>query len=279
MKFNEGRDGFLDGEIFHADSQSETTHAVVVSYHKAWHRRDVDAMLQLLDPTIEYNDFFQGRRVPQAELRDCLIASMPIDGDEIQIYSDRLRVDGDTAFLQYQITLRGGQGLVSFHACEALRVRNGLVVQINEYAILVNDQGSSTTLVPTRGSASRLGLSVRQLSQMARDIQQYFDQGRPFLDPDIDMTQVAVETGYTRNQISFFLNHVVGTSFYRHINHLRLRFLLDNLIEQADESNDEKRVAVLARKAGFRALSTFFRCFREETGMSPKAYLARQNKR
>ncbi len=66
--------------------------------------------MALFDPQVEYNDFFQGRRIAPSELREYLQTSMPAAGDESQVYTDRLRVDGDTAFLQYQVTLRGTQG-------------------------------------------------------------------------------------------------------------------------------------------------------------------------
>jgi hypothetical protein len=87
--------------------------------------RDIDKLVSLFDPYVEYNDFFQGRRILPGELRAYLLAGMLAAGDETQFYTDRLRVDGDTAFLQYQITLRGAEGLTSFYACEALSVRQG----------------------------------------------------------------------------------------------------------------------------------------------------------
>lgn len=272
MNQEAGWSASLGAEDFQPDPQSAATHALVMAYHRAWRRHDIEALMALLDPQVEYNDFFQGRRIPPAELRAYLQASMPAAGDETQVYTDRLRVDGDTAFLQYQVTLRGAQGLVSFRACEALRVRDGRVVQVNEHASLVGQQGASASAAAPRGPSSRLGLSVRQLGQMASDLQQYFEHGQPYLNADLDMPQVATATGYTRNQISFFLNQVMGCSFYQHINRLRLRFLLGQL----EEGSSAQRVDELARTAGFRSLSTFYRCFREETGLSPKAYLERQ---
>ncbi|BBR54610.1 MULTISPECIES: nuclear transport factor 2 family protein [Pseudomonas] len=265
----------LGGDTFRPSPESPATHAVVMNYHRAWRGRDIDALMALLDPGVQYNDFFQGRQIGQAELRDYLLASMPAADDETQVYTDRLRVDGDTALLQYQVTLRGSQGLVSFRACEALRVRDGRVVQVDEHATLVRRSDGPSTTAATRGAVSRLGLSARQLGQLANDLQQYFEQGQPYLNADLDMSQIAMATGYTRNQISFFLNQVLGCSFYQHVNRLRLRFLLGQL----ENVGDTRRVDELARTAGFRSLSTFYRCFREETGLSPRAYLERQTAR
>ncbi|QCY09573.1 helix-turn-helix domain-containing protein (plasmid) [Pseudomonas sp. MPC6] len=261
----------LGNETFQVDPASAQTHALIMRYHQAWRRRDIDTLLTLLDPQVEYNDFFQGRRIAQHELRDYLLSSMPAAGDETQHYIDRLRVDGDTAFLQYQVTLRGTQGLVSFQACEALTVHAGRIVRVNEHSMLVGQKGTTTSKSATRVASSRLGLSARQLSLLASDLLQYFKDHKPYLNPELDMAQVAAATGYTRNQISFFLNQVLGCSFYQHINQLRLRHLLGQL----ESVISTTRIDELARAAGFRSLSTFYRCFREETGLSPKAYLER----
>lgn len=261
----------LGAETFQEDPASAQTHALIMRYHQAWRLRDIDTLFSLLDPQVEYNDFFQGRRIAPHELRDYLLASMPAAGDEMQHYVDRLRVDGDTAFLQYQVTLRGTQGLVSFQACEALTVHAGRVVRVNEHSVLVGQQNSTRSKSASRVASSRLGLSARQLSLLASDLLQYFQDHQPYLNPDLDMAQVAAATGYTRNQISFFLNQVMGCSFYQHINQMRLRHLLGQL----ENVITTTRIDELARGAGFRSLSTFYRCFREQTGLSPKAYLER----
>lgn len=269
MSEEQGWSATLEGTTYQPDPASAVTHAVVMRYHQAWRRHDIEALMALFDPQVEYNDFFQGRRIAPHELRDYLQTSMPAAGDESQVYTDRLRVDGDTAFLQYQVTLRGTQGLVSFRATEAYTVRDGKIIRVNEHAALVGQPEKPASEPQPRMADSRLGLSARQLSLLGGDIQQYFQQTRPFLNPDLDMPQVAAATGYTRNQISYFLNQVLGLSFYQYLNQLRLRHLLGQL----DGATSVTRIDELARAAGFRSLSTFYRCFREETGLSPKAYL------
>jgi len=80
--------------------------------------------MALYHSAIEYNDFFQNRTIDYSQLRDYLAASMPVGSEEFQVYTDRLRIDGDTAFLQYRVTLNGSEGLVSFRTVEALSVRD-----------------------------------------------------------------------------------------------------------------------------------------------------------
>ena len=257
----------------HADDdgplQNQATGDTVMRYHLRWKHRDLDGVMALYHPEIQYSDFFQNRVMGLSELRVYVRSSMPRDPDEALEHSDRIRLDGNTAFIQYRITLRGGEGLVSFRASEAITVRDGLIWRVNEYASLVHEQPSSKAASSQRPAVSRLGLSARQLSFMAEDLQQYFQRQQPYLDPELDLQRVAKECGYSRNQISYLLNQVLGQSFYRYVNQARLQHLLTAL----DNATPPLRIDELAFAAGFNSLSAFYSCFRQHTGQSPKAYV------
>ncbi|MFC6296661.1 helix-turn-helix domain-containing protein [Pseudomonas sp. CCM 7893] len=250
--------------------QTQATGEIVLRHHLCWKRRDLEGVMAYYHPAIQYHDFFQNRVVGFDELREYLHASMPRGPDEAIEHSDRIRVDGDTAFIQYRITLRGSQGLVSFRTSEAITVRDGLIWRVNEYASLVHEQPTSRTRSQAlRPTVSRLGLSPQQLSYLANDLQQYFQHQQPYLDPELDLQQVAKECGYSRNQISYLLNQVLGQSFYRYVNQARLQHLLATL----DKATPPIRIDELAFAAGFNSLSAFYSCFRQHTGLSPKAYV------
>jgi AraC-like DNA-binding protein len=257
----------------HADNDgplhTQVTGETVMRYHLRWKHRDLDGVMALYHPEVQYNDFFQNRVMGQAQLREYVRNSMPRDPDEALEHSDRIRLDGNTAFIQYRITLRGGEGLVSFRASEAITVKDGLIWRVNEYASLVHEQPGSKTSGNQRPAVSRLGLSPRQLSFMADDLQQYFQRQQPYLDPALDLQRVAKECGYSRNQISYLLNQVLGQSFYRYVNQARLQHLLAAL----DAATPPLRIDELAFAAGFNSLSAFYSCFRQHTGQSPKAYV------
>ncbi|WP_166360721.1 helix-turn-helix domain-containing protein [Pseudomonas akapageensis] len=250
-------------------AQTPATAATVMRYHLCWKHRDLDGVMALYHPDIQYNDFFQNRVLHLDELREYVRVSMPRDPDEALEHSDRIRIDGNTAFIQYQVTLRGGQGLVSFRASEAITVRDGLIWRVNEYASLVRENADNKASANLRPTVSRLGLSPRQLSFMAEDLQQYFQRQQPYLNADLDLQQVARECGYSRNQISYLLNQVLGQSFYRYVNQARLQHLL-NALEHAGPA---VRIDDMAFAAGFNSLSAFYKCFRQHTGLSPSAYL------
>lgn len=249
--------------------QTELTRETVLRYHLAWKHRDLEAVMALYHPQVEYRDFSANRLMRLGDLRAFVSQSLPQQEDELLEHTDRIRIDGHTAFIQYRIRLRGGDGLASFRASESITVREGLIWRINEYTNLERSGEAGVTVVEARPALSRLGLSARQMGLLASDLQQYFQQHQPYLNPDLDLQQVATATGYSRNQLSYLLNQVLGQSFYRYVNQARLQHLLDNL--PAD--SDLRRVDELAFAAGFNSLSAFYSCFRRHTGLSPKAYL------
>ncbi|MNM78009.1 DNA-binding transcriptional regulator MelR [compost metagenome] len=154
-------------------------------------------------------------------------------------------------------------------------MRDGLVWRVNEYASLVRTPSQDPGHNDLRPAVSRLGLSPRQLSFMAQDLEQYFQRQQPYLDPELDLQRVARESGYSRNQISYLLNQVLGQSFYRYVNQARLQHLLTSL----GATSTVARIDELAFAAGFNSLSAFYKCFRQHTGLSPKAYVKQNSLR
>lgn len=249
--------------------QTPITADTVMRYHLCWKHRDLDGVMALYHPDIQYHDFFQNRVLSHAELREYVSACLPHAAGEDIVHSDRIRVDGCTAYIQYQVTVQGGDGLVAFQSSEAITVKDGLIWQVNEYATLVRQQSAGSTRRTSRPATSRLGLSPRQLSTMAQDLEHYFQRQRPYLDPELSLQQVAQASGYSRNQISYLLNQVLGQSFYRYVNQARLQHLMTILATD----NGQASIDDLAFNAGFNSLSAFYKCFREHTGLTPKAYL------
>ena len=250
-------------------TQTPITADTVLRYHHCWMRRDLDGVMALYHPDVEYHDFFQNRVLGYRELRDYVRVCLPHEDGEDIVHGDRIRVDGCTAFIQYQVTVQGGEGLVAFQSSEALTVKDGLIWRVNEYATLIRQNAKGATPSGPRPATSRLGLSPRQLSTMAQDLEHYFQRQRPYLDPELDLQRVAKESGYSRNQISYLLNQVLGQSFYRYVNQARLQHLLSGL----DGASSTTPIDELAFGAGFNSLSAFYKCFREHTGLSPKAYV------
>lgn len=235
---------------------------MVERYHRAWEALDADAVVALYHPDIRYHDLYGHGVLTLPALRDYVLDCLPSGAGESLEDTDRIRVDGDTAFFQYCYTVnRGVTGgrLTRFHGSEMVRVRDGLIIEVRVYNV-VAEQGVA-------GGAGRLGLSPIRVARLVADLEDYFASRRPYLDPGLDLAAVADASGYTRNQISHALNHVLGVSFYTYLSRARVAHLLS-----LPAAERPKGALAMAHAAGFSSTSTFYKAFREATGTTVQRY-------
>ena len=57
-------------------AQTERTRETVLRYHYSWKYRDLDAVMALYHPEVEYHDFFLNRAMGLAELRDYVLSTI-----------------------------------------------------------------------------------------------------------------------------------------------------------------------------------------------------------
>lgn len=243
-----------------ADALSANTLRVVERHNACWARGDISAIEALYHPDMVFIDHFSGASYQGPALREhvrTIIARSALDTLE---YLDRPRVDGDMAFLRYREVIRSADGdaLLSFSACDAVRVAGDMIIEINEYALPLQHSPLPSRRAP---AAQKIGLSPRALGYLLNDLAIYFEQQRPYLEPGLSLQEVARASGYTRNQISFALNHGLGMSFYQYLNRARIRHVL--------ASDASGSILERARAAGFRSTSTFYTAFRAVTGHAP----------
>ena len=129
------------------DAESRATWEVARRYHECWRARDAEAALALFHPEIEYCDFYRNLTLAHADLPAYLAESMPHGGKSLR-HTDRIRVDGDTAFIQYRYVIRLASSgkLVGFQGGEAIQVRDGLIVAVREYCTPVRLSGNGPAI-------------------------------------------------------------------------------------------------------------------------------------
>jgi len=101
-------------------------------------------------------------------------------------------------------------------------------------------------------------------------VTKYFEEGRPWLEPDLKIGDVASALGTNRTYLSAMLNDGLQTNFNRFVNSYRIAEA-KRLLQDKETSIKMQEVAV---KAGFNSYTTFFNAFRNETGVSPKEFVA-----
>ena len=256
------------------------TRAVVNSHNQAWASGELRAVLAHYHPQLCWHDHYAGLSYHGASLRDHVQRVLARSKLDSLRYLDAVCADGDTAVLQYTETIRSAHGdaLLQIRACDVVRVQDGLIVQIDEYAVPMDPHphpgAAGSPRDPTgqrarkpSAAAERLGLGARALGYLLADLQQHLASARPYLNPALTLTELAQATGYSRNQISFALNHGLGQSFYAWVNQTRVQHVLQQYAVAPHQP-----VLALARAAGFRSASTFYQAFRAQTGLAPGAY-------
>ncbi|GAB3098820.1 helix-turn-helix domain-containing protein [Aestuariicella hydrocarbonica] len=243
-------------------STTAATRQIVQQYHECWKAHDIEGILALYSPDIEYYDYFANVRIPLEELRDYIELSLPRSKASAIRHNDRIRADGDTAFLQYTYTREQSDGRVlTYQNAEAITVRNHKIIRINEYASLIQEAAAEQTT----GTLQRLGLNDERCQILADEMADYFQQQKPFLDPQLTLADVAENLGYTRNQISFVLNQHIGQSFYDYINSARVVHFLERELQGVN-------LTEAAYSTGFSSMSTFYKFFKRHTGQTPGKY-------
>lgn len=98
-------------------------------------------------------------------------------------------------------------------------------------------------------------------------LRQYMVREKPFLDPRLDQATLANAFGVTPRALSEMLREEGG--FYEYINRLRVEEAQRVLSDPVERRTSIEAVSMLV---GFRSRSTFYECFRHETGKTPAAW-------
>lgn len=100
---------------------------------------------------------------------------------------------------------------------------------------------------------------------------QDFEETTLFLDKDIRLAGLAQKLNTNTRYLSTILNKEKGKSFNAYVNTLRIQYIVSKL------ENDPKyltyKISYLAEESGFVSQSSFTAAFKEETGLTPSAFI------
>lgn len=102
---------------------------------------------------------------------------------------------------------------------------------------------------------------------------QIMEEKRPFLDSHFDLIALSRLACISRTQLSTIINQHTHTSFSNWLAEYRVNYLIGLIDNQWDITIDE-----LYPSAGFATRSTFYRQFRQVTGLTPRQYIKEKGK-
>lgn len=119
---------------------------------------------------------------------------------------------------------------------------------------------------PPDAKYARSALTVDHAERLAARIKSAMEKDTLYLDPNLSLQKLSRHTGALPNQISQTLNEQIGSTFFDYIAHHRIEAAKRLLRESAAST------LTVSLDVGFNSRSTFYKAFKRETGMTPKAF-------
>lgn len=116
---------------------------------------------------------------------------------------------------------------------------------------------------------ARSGLKPDLAAEYLEDLLHYVEKDKPFLDPDLNINDLASATGIPKHYITQVLNENHGRNFFTFINEYRVKEVIERF---SDPRFNHYTILAIAFDAGFNSKTTFNSIFRKQTGMTPSEY-------
>lgn len=107
-------------------------------------------------------------------------------------------------------------------------------------------------------------------SQEIKNLETYFRSNQTFLQANLTISQVAVETQIPNRDLSYIINNFYEKRFNDFLNEMRLKYFLTKV----DQSTlDSFTIEAIALESGFSSKSSFYRAFNRFYSCTPSEYL------
>lgn len=105
-------------------------------------------------------------------------------------------------------------------------------------------------------------------------IQKYLDEKKPFLNPEFEMSTIALDLNIPQNQVSYCIKYIMGTK----LSHLKADLRIQHTLKLLENgSNSALTIEAIGKQSGFKTRSHFYTAFKEKTGFTPSEYIERLN--
>lgn len=152
---------------------------------------------------------------------------------------------------------------------ERLRLATAAVLAFGAMAVLAHWPREAWGGVPAVPTAPPAGLAPADALELAR-LRRVMDEERAFLDPGLDLGQLATRVGVPPHRLRRLINgHLGHRHFADFLNDARLAEVRRRLAEPALA---RRPILSIALEAGFPSLATFNRVFKAREGMTPTAF-------
>lgn len=112
-------------------------------------------------------------------------------------------------------------------------------------------------------------LTPKNREEFKKKILAYMDREKPYLDPDLNQSDLASRIGMSSHHFSEVLHYGFQQNFYNFINSYRV-VEAQKLLKSA--RYQEAKLIAIAFDSGFKSKTSFFRIFKKHTGQTPSEF-------
>lgn len=253
---------------------TDTIEHLVARYLEFWGQADIDGLISMYDPAMQYHDMPSGEVIDYVDLKQFLSDTFAHKTDQRLKLKESVFLEGNSAFIYWTRSFVANDTTqkVTMNGVELIVFRGGNICSIHEFYDF-RDTRLEPISSPEKGThlekMTKLGLTDNMMQQLSSELTHYLDQNKPYLLPELTLATVSEHLGYTRNQISFVINHVLSRTFYDLVNTRRV----DHVIGKMSSNDQNLSILELGFDAGFNSVSGFYNAFKKQTGKTPAQYM------
>lgn len=137
------------------------------------------------------------------------------------------------------------------------------------HAFSQSDLSETEELLPKSGLKNELHFKDKREFQLFIE---EFTENKLYINPELTLQELSEKIKLPRYKITVYIKQAGYNNYYSFINHFRVNHSKQLLIKESETITIE----AIGLKSGFSSRSTFFRVFKEITGLTPNQYLNSQ---
>ncbi len=132
---------------------------------------------------------------------------------------------------------------------------------------------SSNLEIPSVATTNNFSTELQKSEKIDQNLEKlvnFMETEKPYLNPELNLLELANAVGMSRGQVSQLINNGLGKNFNDYINQFRVDAVQEMLRTGRQE---ELSLLGIAYDCGFNSKATFNRVFKKLTGISPSVYV------
>lgn len=145
-----------------------------------------------------------------------------------------------------------------------------LFIQIFGFASVLNPDSFFVTPINSQAEGITTTSKISEPKISVPELEEYMMNEKPFLNPDLRINDLSRMMDIPTHRLSKLINNEMGKNFFEFINDFRIKEVKERL---PDPSYSNFTLNAIARECGFNSSASFYRVFKQSTGLTPKQFL------